>query len=93
MVGSVWRKITRLLSISEAASRARCTPETVRRWIRSGQLPASKVGTQQVIAESDLQAVLDGVRPVEIPAAWRIDRTGAPQPDWESIVRESRDSH
>ena len=46
-----------------------------------------------MIAESDLQAVLDEVRPVEIPAAWRIDRTGAPQPDWESIVRESRDSH
>lgn len=31
--------------------------------------------------------------PVEIPAAWRGDRTGAPQPDRESIVRDSRDSH
>jgi len=82
-----------LLTVPEAARRARCTPETVRRWIRSGQLRASKVGSRQVIAESDLQAVLDEVWPVEIPAAWRIDRTGAPQPDWESIVRETRDSH
>lgn len=65
----------------------------MRRWIRSGQLRASKVGSRQVIAESDLQAVLDEVWPVEIPAAWRIDRSGAPQPDWESIIRESRDSH
>jgi len=82
-----------LLTVPEAARRARCAPETVRRWIRSGQLRASKVGSRQVIAESDLQAVLDEVWPVEIPAAWRIDRTGAPQPDWESIVRETRDSH
>jgi excisionase family DNA binding protein len=82
-----------LLTVPEAARRARCAPETVRRWIRSGQLRASKVGSRQVIEESDLQAVLDEVWPVEIPAAWRIDRTGAPQPDWESIVRETRDSH
>lgn len=82
-----------MLTVPQAARQARRTPETVRRWIRSGQLRASKIGTQHVIEEADLQALLDDAWPVEIPQRWRRDQAGATQPDWEAIVRESRDAH
>lgn len=43
-----------MLTVPEAALRAGKNPETIRRWIRAGRLPASKVGTQHVIDEDDL---------------------------------------
>jgi excisionase family DNA binding protein len=51
-----------MLTVPEAARRAGKNPETVRRWIREGKLPARKIGTQHVIAESDLQQVVDASR-------------------------------
>ncbi|MGI8536929.1 MAG: helix-turn-helix domain-containing protein [Mycobacteriales bacterium] len=45
------------LTVTEAARRTGRHPETIRRWIRSGRLRASKVGTQHVIDELDLDAV------------------------------------
>jgi excisionase family DNA binding protein len=47
-----------MLTVPEAARRARRDPETIRRWIRAGKLTARKVGTQHVIEESDLAALL-----------------------------------
>ena len=72
-----------MLTVPEAAVRAGYSPETIRRWIRAGRLAASKVGTQHVIREEDLDAVTS--RPSsasESPApyvveAWEDDRAWA----------------
>lgn len=45
------------LTVPEVARRLGRSPETVRRWIRAGKLPASKVGTQHVVEERDLAAL------------------------------------
>ena len=50
-----------MLTVPEVARLMRRNPETIRRWIREGKLPASKVGTQHVIDEDDLTIV--GYRP------------------------------
>ena len=47
-----------MLTVPEAARRAGRNPETIRRWIREGKLPARKVGTQHVLEEADLAAYL-----------------------------------
>jgi excisionase family DNA binding protein len=51
-----------MLTVPEAARRAGRNPETIRRWIREGKLPARKVGTQHMIDQDDLTAFLDGTR-------------------------------
>lgn len=82
-----------MLTVPEAAERAGRDPETVRRWIRAGKLPARKVGTQHVIDEKDLDELLgDGDKP-PLPKAWRRTWTGEPQPDWVRIIRRSRRAH
>jgi len=50
-----------MLTVPEVARLMHRNPETIRRWIREGKLPASKVGTQHVINEVDLAIV--GHRP------------------------------
>lgn len=50
-----------MLTVPEVARLMHRNPETIRRWIREGKLPASKVGTQHVIDEDDLAIV--GYRP------------------------------
>jgi excisionase family DNA binding protein len=78
-----------MLTVPQAAERASKDPETIRRWIRSGRLRATKVGTQHVIDEGDLQALLDdGTLPV--PERWRNFSSGRPQPDWVAAIARSR---
>lgn len=77
-----------MMTVPEAARRAGRDPETVRRWIRSGKLPARKVGTQHVIEEEDLESLL-GTSPV-VPARWRRFDSGHPQPDWVHALERSR---
>lgn len=52
----------RRFSVTEAAARAGCHPETIRRAIRSDELPAVKnrlsAGAPFVIADSDLRAFI-----------------------------------
>ena len=65
------------ITVPEAARRAGRNPETIRRWIWSGRLPAEKVGNQHVIEEEALDALLGGREPasvdgpVELPREWR----------------------
>jgi len=82
-----------MLTVPEAAKRVGRDPETVRRWIRAGRLRARKVGTQHVIEESDLDQVAGEPPEVWVPEEWRTFPDGTPQPDWERLVRRSRDEH
>jgi excisionase family DNA binding protein len=81
-----------MLTVPEAARRAGRNPETVRRWIREGRLRASKVGTQHVIEEADLVAMLepkDEMLPV--PSAWKETFWGRPMPNVVAAIRRSRE--
>ncbi len=52
-----------MLTVAEAAKRAGRDPETIRRWIRSGRLPAWKAGGQHMIDDAALE---DALRPVPV---------------------------
>ena len=78
-----------MVTVPEAARRIGRHPETVRRWIREGRLPATRVGTQHLIEEDDLLAVETDVR-VPLPDGWDVTITGEPMPDWAALVRRSR---
>jgi excisionase family DNA binding protein len=79
-----------MVTVPEAARRAGCNPETVRRWIRAGRLRSQRVGTQHLIDESDLEALLP-VAADSHPPAWRRTATGEPMPDVLRAIRRSRD--
>lgn len=81
-----------MLTVPEAARRARRDPETIRRWIRGGHLRARKVGTQHVIDETDLVAALEGDT-LPLPRWLRRTATGEPMPDVVTLVRRQRASH
>jgi excisionase family DNA binding protein len=80
-----------MLTVPEAARRANRNPETIRRWIRAGRLPARKIGTQHVIEESDLDAALgDADAMAPLPATWKTLPGGRPLPNVVRAVHESR---
>ncbi len=79
-----------MITVPEAAKRAGKDPETIRRWIRSGRLRASKVGTQHVIEETDLVPLIDFNAVLPAPSGWDETSTGEPMPDWVSEVRNQR---
>ena len=81
--------MTTLFTVPEAARRARRNPETIRRWIRSGRLPAQRVGTQHLIDEADLAALTAGST-VPLPPAWRRSSSGEMLPDVVAALRDSR---
>lgn len=82
-----------MLTVPQAAARARRNPETVRRWIRSGRLRAQRVGTQHIIDERDLLALIDVDVEPAVPAGMRVFPDGSPQPDWVALLREDRQEH
>lgn len=80
-----------MLTVPEAARRAGRNPETIRRWIREGKLPARKVGTQHVLDEADLAAMLSATASTaELPEHWKRGFWGGPMPDWGAILRDQR---
>jgi excisionase family DNA binding protein len=82
-----------MLTVPEAAKRVGRNPETVRRWIRAGKLRTQKVGTQHLIDEHDLNALLNAeYEMLRLPEAWRLMSDGRPQPNWVKIIRQSRES-
>lgn len=84
-----------MLTVPEAAKRAGRNPETIRRWIRSGRLRSQRVGTQHVIDEADLAAVLDegDDAMLPLPPGWETTVDGRPMPNVVRWVRESRRGH
>ncbi len=83
------------LTVPEAARRTGRNPETIRRWIRAGKLPSRKVGTQHLIEERDLDAVVgpEADYLLCLPPAWRTTFWGDPMPDWVTLIRTHRDEH
>lgn len=83
-----------MLTVPEAARRIGRNPETIRRWIREGKLRATKVGTQHVLEEGDLDAMLTSSSgTVPLPPAWQATFWGGPMPDFETMVRRQRTEH
>jgi excisionase family DNA binding protein len=83
-----------MLTVPDAAKRAGRDPETIRRWIRAGKLRARKIGTQHVIDETDLEAVLDeDAEMAPLPDRWRYLETGEPMPNMVAAIRRSRRGH
>lgn len=80
-----------MVTVPEAARRAGRNPETIRRWIRSGRLRSERVGTQHLVSTEELEGLVDD-RPLDLPPSWRAADHGA-MPEWEHLVRDSRQSH
>ena len=83
-----------MLTVPQAARRTGRNPETIRRWIREGKLRASKVGTQHVIEERDLEAI-GPAETLPVPKEWGWGKTssGEPMPNVVAWIRESRAAH
>lgn len=79
-----------MLTVPQAARRSKRDPETVRRWIRSGRLKATKIGTQHMIDEGDLAALTEADSVLSLPAGWRRTATKEPMPDVIAAIRSSR---
>lgn len=79
-----------MLTVPEASRRVGRDPETIRRWIRSGRLRATKVGTQHVIDEADLDALAEEGVSLPVPDRWKTFSSGRPQPDWVAVLHRSR---
>jgi excisionase family DNA binding protein len=83
-----------MMTVPEAARRARRNPETIRRWIREGKLRSTKVGTQHTIEERDLETILDADdEMLPLPREWRMTSWGTPMPNVVRMVRRSREGH
>jgi excisionase family DNA binding protein len=82
-----------MLTVPEAARRVGRNPETVRRWIREGKLRATKVGTQHVIDEAALEALVNEAERLPMPPEWRVTFWGDPMPDVVAAVRRTRSEH
>ena len=83
-----------MLTVPEAAKRVGRNPETVRRWIRSGRLRSQKVGTQHLIDEQELDALLDDAdEMLHLPEELRVMADGRPQLNWVAIIHRQRESH
>ncbi|MCW2995876.1 MAG: helix-turn-helix protein [Conexibacter sp.] len=80
-----------MLTVTEAAERVGRTPETVRRWIRSGRLVAVTDRGHLAIAPSDLDSVRDELYPMlELPEEWKHFEDGTPVPNWAAAVALGR---
>jgi excisionase family DNA binding protein len=79
------------LTCSQAAARARCCVETIRRAVRSGALPAGNVGRSPRIAEADLDGWLaesSSTRPAR--AACHVRTRARRRPMADALARHER---
>lgn len=80
-----------MLTVDEAASRVGRSPETVRRWIRSGRLSAATEGRRKVIDPADLEGIVHELYPMlPLPEEWQKLEDGSPAPNWVAAVALSR---
>jgi excisionase family DNA binding protein len=89
----VRRTILDVLTVEEAARRVGRSPDTVRRWIRSGRLPAATEGHRRVIDPADLDAIRDELYPMlPLRPEWQQLEDGTAAPNWVAAVALSRSS-
>jgi excisionase family DNA binding protein len=81
-----------VLTVPEVAKRTGRNPETIRRWIREGRLPARKIGTQHLIEEEDVALIGEDDR-LPAPARWARTFSGEPMPDWVALLHRQRSQH
>ena len=79
-----------MLTVPEAARRTKRDPETVRRWIRSARLKATRIGTQHLIDEAELAGLTQKKATLPLPAGWRRTATKERMPDVLAAIRSSR---
>lgn len=79
-----------MLTVPEAARRTKRDPETVRRWIRSGRLRATKIGTQHLIDEDELARLTEMKATLPLPAGWHRTASRSQMPDVLAAIRSSR---
>ncbi len=78
-----------MLTIPEVARRTGKHPETIRRWVRSGRLRSTRVGTQHLIDEEDLEAIT--AEPERLTSALFVRTvTGEPMPNFLAALDRSR---
>ena len=83
-----------MLTVAQAADRVGRSPETVRRWIRSGRLAARRVGARHAIEVDDLQKVENEIYPMaDLPDEWKVGDDGRPAQNWVAAIHRSRASH
>jgi excisionase family DNA binding protein len=83
-----------MLTVAEAADRVGRNPETIRRWIRSGRLPAQRLGKRHAIEARDLRTIEDELFPMaELPPEWQIGDDGSSAPNWVAALHRSRSGH
>lgn len=82
-----------MLTVPEAARRAAKNPETIRRWIRAGRLPSTRVGTQYLVDEEALHDLLAEAEVLEASPDWDETFWGGPMPNWVAIIRQQRNEH
>lgn len=82
-----------MLTVPEVARRLRRNPETVRRWIREGRLRATKIGTQHLVDEADLDQMREATLLPAPPGWWTQTHTGEPLPDFMAVLRRQRTEH
>jgi excisionase family DNA binding protein len=83
-----------MLSVAEAAEKIGRNPDTVRRWIRSGRLPARRVGRHHKIEAKDLRHLEDELFPMaELPDEWKTGDDGSAAPNWVAALHRSRSGH
>jgi excisionase family DNA binding protein len=79
-----------MVTVPEAARRIGRNPETIRRWIREGKLRSQKIGTQHLIDEAELDALLAAeYEMLPLPEEWKTE----PQINWVRLVRLAREGH
>jgi excisionase family DNA binding protein len=82
-----------MLTVPEVARRLRRNPETIRRWIREGKLRSTRIGTQHVVDEADLEQLAPS-RLLPAPNGWWTEsHTGEPLPDFLAVLRRQRGEH
>jgi excisionase family DNA binding protein len=79
-----------MITVPQAAQRTGRNPETIRRWIRAGRLRSERVGTQHLVDEAELEALVDDPADIVPPGGWGTLPSGAPAPNWAQAVRETR---
>lgn len=83
-----------MLTIAETAARIGRSPDTVRRWVREGRLPARRIDGRRVIEDRDVRAIEDEIHPMaHLPEEWRVGDDGSPAPNWVAALHRSRSGH